>query len=88
MAKVLAQMKVFPSEVGIDLKRLQDQLKGHLPTDATILRVQEEPVAFGLVVLIVTISMAEKDGVIEEVEKALASTPNVGEVQTIAVSRS
>ena len=88
MAKVLAQMKVFPSEVGIDLKKLQDQLRSGLPADATILKVQEEPVAFGLVVLIVTISMAEKDGMIDEVEKALASTPNVGEVQTIAVSRS
>jgi elongation factor 1-beta len=87
MARVLAQMKVFPSEADIDLKKLQEQLAGHLPKDASILKVQEEPIAFGLVALIVTISMAERDGLIEEVEKGLAATPNVGEVQTIAVGR-
>lgn len=87
MAKVLAQMKVFPSEVDVDLKKLQEQLSNHLPKDASILKVQEEPIAFGLVALVVTILMAEKDGVIEQVEKAIADTPNVGEVQTIAVGR-
>ena len=87
MAKVLAQMKIFPSEVDVDLKKLQEELSNHLPKDASILKVQEEPIAFGLVALVVTISMAEKDGVIEQVEKAIADTPNVGEVQTIAVSR-
>ena len=64
MAKVLAQMKVFPSEVDVDLKRLQEELSNHLPKDASILKVQEEPIAFGLGALVVTISMAEKDGVI------------------------
>ncbi len=87
MAKVLAQMKIFPSEVDVDLKKLQEQLSNHLPKDASILKVQEEPIAFGLVALVVTILMAEKDGVIEQVEKAIADTPNVGEVQTIAVGR-
>jgi elongation factor 1-beta len=87
MAKVLAQMKVFPSEVDVDLKKLQEELSNHLPKDASILKVQEEPIAFGLVALVVTILMAEKDGVIEQVEKAIADTPNVGEVQTIAVGR-
>jgi elongation factor 1-beta len=87
MAKVLAQMKIFPSEVDVDLKKLQEELSNHLPKDASILKVQEEPIAFGLVALVVTILMAEKDGVIEQVEKAIADTPNVGEVQTIAVGR-
>lgn len=87
MAKVLAQMKIFPSEVDVDLKKLQEELSNHLPKDASLLKVQEEPIAFGLVALVVTILMAEKDGVIEQVEKAIADTPNVGEVQTIAVGR-
>jgi len=80
-------MKIFPSDVSIDLKKLEEQLRNGLPEDASILKVQEEPIAFGLVALIVTISMAEKDGVIDKVEKALTSTPNVGEVQTVAVGR-
>jgi elongation factor 1-beta len=87
MARVLAQMKIFPTEANADLKKLQEQLSSNLPADASILKVQEEPIAFGLVALIVTISMAEKDGLIDQVEKALASTPNVGEVQTVAVGR-
>ncbi len=71
MAKVLAQMKIFPTEANTDLKKLQEQLSSNLPADASILKVQEEPIAFGLVALIVTISMAEKDGLIDQVERGL-----------------
>lgn len=87
MAKVVIQIKVFPSEVSVDLAKLQDEIRRGMPEDATIIKVEEEPIAFGLVALILTISMAERDGLIEEVEKALMSTANVGEIQTVAVSR-
>jgi len=87
MARVLTQIKIFPSEVSVDLAKLQDEIRKGMPGGATIIRVEEEPVAFGLVALVLTISMIEKDGLIEEVEKALASTANVGEIQTIAISR-
>jgi len=87
MARVLTQIKVFPTEVSVDLAKLQDDIRKGMPADATVIRIEEEPIAFGLVALVLTISMAEKDGLIEEVEKALTSTANVGEIQTIAVSR-
>lgn len=87
MARVLTQIKVFPTEVSVDLAKLQDEIRKGLPEEATIIKVEEEPIAFGLVALVLTISMTEKDGLIEEVEKALTSTANVGEIQTVAVSR-
>ena len=88
MARVLAQIKVFPAEVSVDLAKLQGEIRKCMPGGATIVNIEEEPIAFGLVALILTISMVEKDGLIGEVENALASTANVGEIQTIAVSRS
>lgn len=87
MARVLAQIKVFPTEVTVDLSKLQDEIRNCLPVGATIVKIEEEPIAFGLVALVLTISMIEKGGLIEEVEKALASTANVGEIQTVAISR-
>lgn len=87
MGRVLTQIKVFPTEVGVDLVRLQDDVRKGLPEGATITKAEEEPIAFGLVALVLTISMIEKEGIVEEVEKALASTANVGEIQTVAISR-
>jgi len=81
------QIKVFPSEVTVDLAKLQAEIRKGMPEGTTIINVQEEPIAFGLTVLIMTISMVEKDGLAEEIEKAITSTANVGEIQTVAVSR-
>lgn len=87
MGRVLTQIRVFPTEVSVDLAKLQDEIRRGLPEGATVIKTEEEPIAFGLVALILTISISEKDGLIEEVEKALTSTANVGEIQTIATSR-
>jgi len=81
------QIKVFPSEVTVDLAKLRADIGKGMPEGTTIINVQEEPIAFGLTALIMTISMVEKDGLAEEVEKAITSTANVGEIQTVAVSR-
>jgi elongation factor 1-beta len=87
MGRVLTQIKVFPTEVGVDMKKLQNDIREGLPEGATIMKAEEEPIAFGLVALVLTISMIERDGIVEDVEKALASTANVGEIQTVAISR-
>ncbi len=81
------QIKVFPSEVSVDLTKLQAEIREGMPEGAAVVKVQEEPIAFGLTALIITISMVEKDGLTEEVEKAITLTANVGEIQTVAVSR-
>ncbi len=88
MAKVVAKMKIFPSDVGIDLEKLKGDLGKSLPDGAQMLHFDEEPIAFGLIALVATVSMMEEtDGLMDRVENALKSCPNVGEVQTVAIGR-
>ncbi len=88
MARVVAQLKVFPSDVSVDLGKLKEELRSELPSGAQILRFDEEPIAFGLVALIATISMVEEiGGLMDRIENSLKSNKNVGEVQTVAVGR-
>jgi translation elongation factor aEF-1 beta len=88
MAKVLASIKVFPSEPLSDLSGLKSQIEKSLPKDVSVLRFQEEPIAFGLVALIANLLMPEEaSGKMDEVEENLKSTEGVSEIQVISVTR-
>ena len=87
MTEIIASIKVFPSEVTTDLGKLREQIEKDLPDNASIFRFEEEPVAFGLVTLIVHIKMPDEEGRMEEVEKCLSSINDVSEIQPISVSR-
>jgi elongation factor 1-beta len=88
MGKVLAAIKIFPSDVSKDLSQLKDQIQRNLPKDVSVLRFQEEPIAFGLVALIATLSMPEEiSGKMDEIEDKLKATEGVSEIQVITVSR-
>lgn len=88
MAKVLAAIKIFPSDVSKDLSQLKDQIQRNLPKDVSVLRFQEEPIAFGLVALIATVSMPEEiSGKMDEIEDKLKATEGVSEIQVMTVSR-
>ena len=88
MAKVIASLKVFPTETTVNLQRLREKISASLPADASVYRFDEEPIAFGLVALIAHIAMPEDlSGKMEEVENALKRIPEVSEIQVITVSR-
>jgi len=88
LAKVLASIKVFPSDISVDLNGLRAQIEKALPEGASVHRFHEEPIAFGLVALIAQILLPEEiGGKMEEVEETLKSLKDVGEIQTIQVTR-
>ncbi len=88
MAQVLAAIKIFPSDLSVDLNNLRSQIEKALPQGASVHRFQEEPIAFGLVALIAQVLMPEDvGGKMEEVEEALKSLKDVGEIQTLLVTR-
>ena len=88
MAKVLASIKIFPSDPEKDLSELKTQIEKGLPKDVSVLRFQEEPIAFGLVALIVSLLMPEEvSGKMDEVEAGLKSTEGVSEIQVVSVTR-
>ena len=88
MAKVLASIKVFPSEANIDLSALRSKIEHALPQGSKLQRVEEEPIAFGLVALIVHVEMPENvEGIMDQVEEAIKSVELVSEIQVLKVIR-
>jgi len=83
MAQVLVTFKVFPKEVEVSLDHLEKLIKKEVVPD----RIEREPVAFGLVVLKVSKLIPDAEGVIDSLEKKLRTIKEVGEVETIEVTR-
>ena len=88
MAKVVAQIKIFPTETTVDLGDLRKKIEAALPSQTSVAKFDEEPIAFGLVALVARIAMPEEEGRMEKVEEALKSVENVGEIQVVSVWRS
>ena len=88
MAKVLVSMKIFPSDVGIDLDLLKKKIEEALPSYASVYRFDEEPVAFGLVALIAHILLPEdRSGGMDEVESSLQEIEEISQLETQTVRR-
>ena len=88
MAKVMVSLKIFPSDVVAEMSGHKDTIQKSVEGKATIYRFDEEPVAFGLVALVVHILMPEDaSGVMDEVERRLKSIAGVSEVEVLVSRR-
>lgn len=88
MARVVVSVKIFPSDITVDLGLLKQKIEGSLPEYASVYRFVEEPIAFGLNALIAHIVVPEeKSGGLDEVEKRLRGIDEVSEIETIMVRR-
>jgi elongation factor 1-beta len=88
LARVLASIKIFPKEANIDLNPLKARVQASLPTGSNVQRFDEEPVAFGLVVLIAHVVLPEDAaGHMDQVEEAIRSIDTVSEIQVLRMGR-
>ncbi len=88
MAKVLASIKIFPSDANIDLDGLKSKIQASLPAGSTVQKFDEEPVAFGLVALIAHVVLPEDvEGKMDQVEEAIRRVDLVSEIQVLTVRR-
>ncbi|NVM54065.1 MAG: elongation factor 1-beta [Candidatus Helarchaeota archaeon] len=87
MADVVVQMKVLPVGIEVDLNKLQEQIKNVLPEGMRIYKVKEEPIAYGLKCLKVTVIMPEAEGGTDPAEEAISSISEVSRVEVELVSR-
>ena len=88
MARVLVSLKVFPSDITVDLGLLKSRIREALPEFASVHGFAEEPIAFGLTALIAHILVPEeRPGGLEEVEGALRGVDGVDEIQPLMVRR-
>ncbi len=88
MGKVMVSVKIFPSDIIVDMKGFQENIRKTLEGKASIYKFDEEPVAFGLVAVVAHIVMPEDaEGRMDEVEQRLKSLNGISEVQVLVTRR-
>ncbi len=88
MANIVATMKIYPEDIVIPPAELKAAIGKALPEGTSLYRIDEEPIAFGLVALIAHIIVPEEGGdAIGKVEEALRKVKGISEVETLLVRR-
>lgn len=88
MGDVAAKIKIMPESVDTDLAELKEKLKSAIPAGAELHGgIVEDPIAFGLKALIVTLIVNDQEGGTEAVEEAFAKIPGAENVQVLEAYR-
>ena len=87
MGKIVIAYKIFPSESTVDLELLKEKIKKKLANIAAIQQFAEEPIAYGLCALKVNMVLPEKEGILDETEKLMTDIEEVGQIQTLGMTR-
>ncbi len=88
MGSVVVTYKIFPTDIEVNFDDLKKKIEEKLPKFAEVYGYGEEPVAYGLKVLMAQFKFPEdQTGVLEEFEKQLESISEVSQLQTVMVRR-
>lgn len=88
MDSVVVSYKIFPIDITVDFDKLKKKIEDCLPEFASIYGFGQEPVAYGLNVLITHIKIPEdKSGVLDDLEKKLQEISEISQVQPGMVRR-
>jgi len=88
MGSVVVSYKIFPVDITVDFDKLKKKIEDCLPEFASIYGFGEEPIAYGLNVLITHIKIPEdKSGLLDELEKKLQEISEISQVQPGMVRR-
>lgn len=88
MATVLITFKIMPENPEVNLMEIESQAKTKITEyGAKIIKTEQEPVAFGLKALKISIAMDEKKGNTEPLENNLKEINGVMNVEVTDVRR-
>ncbi len=88
MANMLTSIKILPTDSNINITEFKKTLLNSLPAGAKLHKINEEPIAFGLVSVIIHLIMDEKNSsIMEEVETVLKQNEKVSEIQVTGMTR-
>jgi len=84
---LLIRLKILPNDVNLNPNVVAESIQNSLPVGMTVKRKMEEPIAYGIVALIMDIQIPEKDGVLETLENTVRSSKFVSEFEVLGVSK-
>ena len=87
MGEVVATMKVMPESPEVDLELLKTDIQAVMPDDAELHKIDEEPIAFGLVALNVMFIIEDGEGGTEATEQNVLGLPDVASVEVFDTRR-
>ncbi len=87
MSDVVATMKIMPESPEVDLEALKAAIEAAIPEDAEFHKIDEEPIAFGLVALNLMFIIEDGEGGTESTEEAMANLDDVASIEIIDTRR-
>jgi len=88
MATAGIQFKIMPKDLDVNLETLKEQIKSKVESfeSGVFNKAKEEPIAFGLKALIVTIALSE-DEEVDSVENTIKEIEDVSSIELIDYRR-
>lgn len=87
MGEVVATVKLMPEGPDIDLEQVKINVQTVVDEAAELHKIEEEPIAFGLVALNVMFIVDDGEGGTEVVEEKLSQIPGVSNIEVMDVRR-
>ena len=87
MGEVLTTMKIMPESPEEDLEAIKATIESSMPEGAKIHEIAEEPIAFGLVAIILNFITEDGEGGSESVEEMVSAIDGVASIEITGVGR-
>lgn len=87
MGEVVATLKLMPESPDVDLEKIKEEIIQSIPEGAEFHKIEEEPIAFGLVALKVMVVVGDSEGGTEKVEENLSEVKDISSVEVEDVRR-
>ena len=87
MGEVLTTMKVMPDSPDVDLEAIKATIESSMPEGAELHDMKEEPIAFGLVAIIISFITEDGEGGSEPVEEMVSGIEGVASIEITGVGR-
>ena len=87
MGEVVTTIKIMPESPDVDLEKIKEEIKTTIPEGAELHKIEEEPIAFGLVALNVMVVTQDAEGGTEKVEENLTKIEGVSNIEVTDTRR-
>ncbi len=87
MTKLVARIKILPSESETDIMSIPKTLSETLPEELKLIAHTKEPIAFGLYSILADFTLDDSEGQMELLEESIRKIKGVGQIEVINVSR-
>jgi elongation factor 1-beta len=87
MGEVVATIKLMPESPEVDLAQIKENVEKSIPEGTELHKIEEEPIAFGLVALNVMVIVDDGEGGTEKAEEIFSQLDDVASIEVGDVRR-